>query len=115
MRAREQIERDLLAPLCQARVVELAADEAQERGLHHGVGELSTAGDEAHDRLGHFLRDEALAGLEHRRECLRARHRGESQPVLRNAGYRLLESLERGEVVLAQRRWQAVKVVDLPL
>ncbi len=103
MRAGEQIERDLTAPLLDARVVELAADETEERGLDLRISELGAAGDEAHDRLGDFLRDKTLAGLQHRGERLRAGHRREPQAVLRDARHLLLEALERGEVVLAQR------------
>ena len=55
VRAGEEIEGDLVAALGDARVVQLAADEAQERRLDLRVGELGAAGDEAHDRRGHLL------------------------------------------------------------
>src|SRR5262249_49101927 len=46
---------------------------------------------------------EPLTRLQHRRQGLGAGHRSESHAVLRNAGYGLLQPLERREVVLAQR------------
>ena len=61
-RAGQQVQRDLVASLGDARVVELAADEAEQRGLDLGIGDLRAAGHEAHDRLGDLLRHEALAG-----------------------------------------------------
>ncbi len=56
VRAGEQVGGDLGAALRDARVVELAADQRQQRGLDLGVAQFGAAGDEAHDRLRHFLR-----------------------------------------------------------
>jgi len=55
VRTGKQVERDLGPPLGNARVVELAADQAQERRLDFGIGELGAAGDEAHDRCRDLL------------------------------------------------------------
>ena len=69
-RAGEQVGGDLGAALRDARVVELAADERQQRRLDLGVAQLRAAGDEAHDRLGDLLGDEPAAGLHHGGERL---------------------------------------------
>ena len=55
VRARQQVERDLGAPLRDARVVELAADQAEQRRLDFRIRQLGAAGDEAHDGRGHLL------------------------------------------------------------
>ena len=108
MRPSQQIERDLTAALRDAGVVQFAANEAQERRFHLRVGEFRPAGHEAHDRRGHFLRNQLPARLEHGRERLGARHGREPQAVLRDAGDVLFQALERREIVLAQRDQYAI-------
>ncbi len=108
MRAGEQVERDLLAPLGDARVIQFAADEAQERGLDLGMAELGAAGDEAHDGGGHLLVDQPLAWFQHRGQGLLAGHAREPQAVLGDAGHGLFQALERRQIVFAQRDQHAV-------
>ena len=104
VRAREQIRGDLGAALRDTRVVELAADEAQQRRLDFGVAQLRSAGDEAHDRLGDLLGHELAAGLHHRA-------RAPAAPVIRASRIRFcvidgiapFSAFEMREVVLAQR------------
>ena len=103
VRAGEEIGRDLASPLGDPRVVELAADEREQRRLDLRVAKLRAACDEAHDRLGDFLRDEPAAGLRHGLERLLARHRREPHAVLRDRRHRRPERLEMREIVLAQR------------
>src|SRR5205807_3151586 len=91
-----------------AGVVQFAANAAQERRFHLRVGESRPAGHEAHDRRGHFLRNQLPARLEHGRERLGARHGREPQAVLRDAGDVLFQALERREIVLAQRDQYAI-------
>ncbi len=102
-RSGEQVGGNLVATLRDPRVVELAADEGQERRLDLGIGEFGAAGDEADDRRGDFLGDELAARIYHRGERLRAGHPGEPHPVLGDRGHLALEPFEVGEIVLAQR------------
>ena len=53
-------------------------------------------------------RDQPLAGPQHRLQPLRAGHRREAQPVLRDARHPRLQAFERREIVLAQRDQHAV-------
>ncbi len=62
VRAGQQVEGNLGATLGDARVVQFAADQAQQRGLDLGVGQFGAAGHEAHDGGRHFLRHQPLAG-----------------------------------------------------
>ena len=87
-RAVEQVERDFAATLHEAGVVELAADETQQRRLDLGVGKLGATGDEAHDRRRDFLGHQPSARTGHCRERLCAGHRRESQAVLGDARHR---------------------------
>ena len=107
-RAGEQVGRDLAPALRDAGVVELAADQAQQRRLDLGVAQLRAAGDEAHDRLGDLLVDQRPARLAHGVQRLRAGHARQPHPVLRDRGHRPLQALEVREVVLAQRDQDAV-------
>ena len=54
-RACQQVRGNFGATLRDARVVELAADERQQRGFDFGIDEFRAAGDEADDRTGDFL------------------------------------------------------------
>ena len=108
MRARQKIKRDLAAPLCDAGVIQLAADEAQERGFHLGVGDLGAAGDETHDGGCNLLGDQALTGAHDRGQRLLSGHRSEPQTVLRDARHRGLQAFNRGEIVLAQGNQHAI-------
>ncbi len=107
-RAGEQVRGDAGLALGETHGVEFAADEAQERGLDLGVGELGAARHEAHDRLGHLARHQPSARAEHRRQRLRAAHAGEPHAVLRDRGHRALERFEVREVVLAERDQHAI-------
>ena len=103
VRARQEIKGNLAASLRNPGIVELSANEAQQRRLDFGVGKLGATCDEAHDRCRNFLRDQALAGLHDRGERLLAGHARQPQAILRDARHANLQPLKRGEVVLAQR------------
>ena len=103
MRSREEVNGDLGATLRNAGVVELAADEAQKRGLDFGIPQLGAARDEADDRFGDFDRYQLATRLEHCGERLLSCHAGEPHPVLRDRGHHALQRLEMRQVVLAQR------------
>jgi hypothetical protein len=75
-RAGQQVGGNLRPALRDARVVELAADEAQQRGLDLGIGEFRAAGDETDDGAGHFLGHQLAARLQHGAQRLRAVHAG---------------------------------------
>jgi len=62
-RARQQVRGNLAAALRDARVVEFAADETQERGFDFGVGEFRAAGDEPDDGAGDLLRFCEIEGI----------------------------------------------------
>jgi hypothetical protein len=108
VRAGQQVERDLVPSLRDARVVELAADEAQQRRLDLGVRDLRAAGYEPDDGLGDLLRYQPLARAEDCLESLLSRHGREAQAILRDARHLRLQALERREVVLAQGDQHAV-------
>jgi hypothetical protein len=108
VRAGQQVGRDLGAALREARRVQLAADQAQQRGFDLGVAQLGAAGDEAHDGLGDLQRDEPAARLGDRVERLLPGHARQPHAVLRDAGHRGLQRLQVRQVVLAQRDQDAV-------
>ena len=107
-RAGQQVRRNLRLALRLPHRVEFAADQAQQRRLDFGVRQFRTARHEAHDRFGHFLRDELAAGLDDRAQGLLAGHAGEPHAVLRDRGHGALHAFEVREVVLAQRDQDAV-------
>ena len=107
-RAGQEVDRDLAPALCNPRVIELAADQRQQRRLDLGIAEFRAAGDEAHDRLGHLFVDQRATRLAHRVQRLGASHARQAHPVLRDRGHLALEALEVREVVLAQRDQDAV-------
>ena len=108
MRSGKEIRRDLGASLRDARVVELAADETQQRRFNLGVAQLRPAGDEPHDRFRDLPRHELAAGLDDGGQRLLAGHPCEAHPVLRDGRHRALQRLEMREIVLAQRDQHAI-------
>ena len=102
MRSLEQVQGDLAPPLGQACVIELPADQAEQRGLDLGIGDFRAAGDEADDGGGDIPGHQPLPRLQHGSERLPARHGREPQPVLGDARHRALQALEGCEIILAQ-------------
>ena len=88
--------------LLSSRQIELSSEARPRRS------QLGATGDEAHDRLGDFLGDEASAGFVTAAERLLAVHAREPHAVLRDRRHRALEPLQVREVVLAQRDEDAV-------
>jgi hypothetical protein len=91
-----------------ARVVELAADERQERRLDSALRSSAPPPQKRTIALGHLSRDEASAGLDHRGERLVSGHPREPHRFCVIEGIDALTALEVGEVVLAQRDEDAV-------
>ena len=108
VRAGQQVEGNLGAILGDARVVQLAADQAQQRGLDLGIGQFGAAGHEPHDGGGHFFGHQSLAGPHDRGHRLDAGHRRQPQAVLGDARHRALEAFERRQIVLTQRDQHAI-------
>jgi hypothetical protein len=75
-RAVQQVGGDLCLALGEAGVVQLAADQAEQRGLDLGASQVGAAGDEAHDGLGHGLADEVRRRARARRPRPAARSCG---------------------------------------
>src|SRR6185437_9041742 len=107
-RTRQQVGRDVLAVLGLANGVELAADEAQQRGFDLGVLQLRAAGHEAHDRFGDFRGHKFGAGLQHCAQGLLAAHPRQAHAVLGDRGHAVLDAFQMREVILAQRDQDAV-------
>ena len=101
--ARKEVRGNLLMALGQAGVVELPADEAQERGLHLGPCQVGSPGDEFDHGLGHRLAHQVGGGGPHRRDGLRPRHPRQAHAVLGHRWHLCLQALQVREVVLAQR------------
>ncbi len=101
-RAGHEVRGNLAAALGEARVVELTADEGEERRLDFGVAQLRSAGDEAHDRLGDLFGHELAARFHHRGKRLLSGHAGKTHAILRDRGHLALQALEVREVILAQ-------------
>ena len=108
MRTGEQVEGNFLAPLGDPRIVELSTNQAEQRWLDLGMGQFRSTGDEAYDGGRHLIRDESFAGLKDRCQCLFPVHRCQPQPILRDARHRLLQALERCQVIFPQRNEHSV-------
>ncbi len=108
VRAGQQVQGYLIAALRDARIVELPANQAEQRRFDLGVRELGAARHEAHDGRRHLVGHQPLAGLHHGRQRLFPGHRRQAQAILRDAGHGFLQALERRQIILAQRDEHAV-------
>ena len=102
-RAGQQVGGDLRLTGGQPGVVQLPADEAEQRRLDLGPGEIGAAGNKTHHGLGHGFADEVWRGSAHCGHGLRPGHAGQPHAVLRDGRHLALEPLEMRQVILAQQ------------